>query len=167
VQTQAGLRVVYDVAANQAWFGAANVTGHALVWELGGEPANAKLAVEVELDRNQPWLIRCDRVDFPPGGIAYLHTHPGGGIRCILKGSLAVETRGERNVYGRFDAWFETGADPVYAVASDSEETAFVRVMLLPAEWEGKRTIRYVNREDDAKPRLQVATIFFDQRITL
>jgi hypothetical protein len=47
-------------------------------WELGEEaPAGALLSREVELDPSTTWLLRCDRVDFEPGGIAYRHTHPG------------------------------------------------------------------------------------------
>jgi hypothetical protein len=34
--------------------------------------------------------------------------------------------------------------------------------MLLPREWEGRRTIRYVNAEDEQKPKLQRPTVFFD-----
>ena len=49
------------------------------------------------------------------------------------------------------------------ATASGSEPTAFVRVMLLPAEWEGKRTIRYVDPADEEKPKLQRPTVFFDR----
>ena len=48
------------------------------------------------------------------------------------------------------------------AFASEDEETAFVRIMLLPREWEGRRTIRYVDAADEDKPRLQRATVFFD-----
>jgi hypothetical protein len=39
--------------------------------------------------------------------------------------------------------------------------------MLLPSEWEGKRTIRYVDPSEDSLPRLQVARIYFDQPIEL
>jgi hypothetical protein len=162
IETKDGNRVVYDVARNEAHFGAARVDGHALVWELGAEGDGAKLEAEVGLAPGD-WLIRCDRVDFPPGGVAYLHTHPGPGIRCLLFGSIRIETAGTAREYGPFDAWFERGPEPVYAAASPEEETAFVRVMLLPREWEGKRTIRYVNREDEAKPKLQRAQVFFDQ----
>jgi hypothetical protein len=47
----------------------------------------------------------------------------------------------------------------VLATASATEDTAFVRVLLLPAEWAGRRTIRYVDPADEDKPRLQRATI--------
>ena len=46
--------------------------GSRLVWELlDEEPANALAAGEVELAG--AWVARLDRVDFPPGGVAYRH----------------------------------------------------------------------------------------------
>ncbi len=163
-----GNRVVYSVDRNEAAFGSVGADGHALVWELaeyGGE--GAKLAAEVELDPAVGWLMRCDRVDFPPGGFAHLHTHPGPGIRCLLTGSIRIESEGEAHAYCPFDAWFERGPDPVFAAASETEETAFVRVMLLPREWEGRRTIRYVKPEDADKPKTQRAMVFLEQPISL
>jgi len=165
VETEAGIRVVYDVAQEEAHFGAARVEGHALVWELG-EPEDAKLSADLELESGE-WLLRCDRVDFPPGGIAYRHTHPGPGIRCLLTGSIRIETQEGSRDYGPFEAWFERGPDPVYAAASETEDSAFVRVMVLPTEWRGQRTIHYVDPADEAKPKLQRARVFFDEPIVL
>jgi quercetin dioxygenase-like cupin family protein len=168
VETAAGNVAVYDLERNGASFGAASVDGPALVWRLEGEAEpDAKPAVAVALDSAGEWLLRCDRVDFPPGGIAYRHTHPGPGIRCLLFGSIRIESGGETHLYRGLEAWFESGPEPVLAVASEDEETAFVRVMLLPREWEGKRTIRYVDSADEDKPRLQRATVFFDEAIEL
>jgi hypothetical protein len=156
VETRSGSRVVYDVGRNEAHLGVARVEGHALVWELGGSAAGAKLSAEVELDPSVEWLVRCDRVDFPPGGVAYLHTHPGPGIRCLLFGSIRIDTEGHSATYG------QRGPDPVFAAASKMEETAFVRVLLLPREWEGKRTIRYVDAEHANRPKTQRATVFLE-----
>jgi hypothetical protein len=168
VEVAGGTCAVYDVARDQAHFGSARVQGHALVWELAPTPpATAKLAAEVDVTATADWLMRCDRVDFPPGGIAYTHTHPGPGIRCVLFGSILIESDGERNLYGPFEPWFERGSDPVYARASEDERTAFVRVMLLPREWQGKRTIRYVDAADEDKPKLQSARVFFDRPIVV
>ena len=58
------------------------------------EPDGALLSAEVELDPSTEWLMRCDRVDFPPGGIAYRHTHPGPGIRYLLFGRITIDSRG-------------------------------------------------------------------------
>jgi hypothetical protein len=170
VETSGGNRVVYDVAANMAHFGAATVTGHALVWQVEDDEhdaAGALLSARVQLDAGADWIVRCDGVDFPPGGIAYRHVHPGPGIRYLLAGGIAIETEGHTTSYGPGGAWFESGPDPVLARASAEVDTAFVRVMLLPAEWTGKRTIRYVDPADAELPRLQRATVHFDHPITL
>jgi quercetin dioxygenase-like cupin family protein len=138
--------------------------GTTLVWELLDEaPADALLSEQVEVEDG--WLMRHDRVDFPPGGIAYRHTHPGPGIRYLLHGSLRIESAGETHEYGPGDAWFESGPEPVLATASETEDTAFVRVLLLPAEWAGKRTIRHVDPSDGERPRLQRATVFLENPI--
>lgn len=168
VETSGGNIAVYDVDRDKAYFGAASVAGRALVWKLeeqGG--VGEKLAAPVALDRSTEWLLRCDRVDFPAGGVAYRHTHPGPGIRCLLHGSIRIESGGQTHVYEAFEPWFEAGPEPVLAVASAAEETAFVRAMLVPREWAGKRTIRYVDPADEEKPKLQRATVFFDEPIEL
>lgn len=133
--------------------------GTTLVWELLDEaPADALLAEEV---RVQPgWLMRHDRIDFPPGGIAYRHTHPGPGIRYLLFGELTIDSGGRTQVYGPGEPWFESGPEPVLATASTTEETAFARVLLLPPEWAGKRTITYVDPADEERPKLQRPTVF-------
>ncbi len=170
VRTAGGNRVVYDVAADAAYFGAAAVAGHALVWQVDADhhdAGGALLSAPVQLDPATDWIVRCDRVDFPPGGIAYRHVHPGPGIRYLLAGGIEIETDGHVTAYGPGGAWFESGPEPVLARASPHLATAFVRVMLLPAEWTGKRTIRYVDPADAELPRLQRATVHFDQAIAL
>ena len=141
--------------------------GVSLHWELLDEPpADALLTAAVDLDPGVEWLMRRDRVDFPPGGIAYRHTHPGPGIRYLLFGSIRIESAGETHQYGPSEPWFESGPEPVYAAAAETERTAFVRVMLLPEEWRGQRTIRYVDPADEEKPKLQRAQIFLEQPIS-
>jgi hypothetical protein len=54
----------------------------------------------------------------------------------------------------------------VLATTSADEPSAFVRVMVLPAEWEGKRTIKYVDPADADKPKTQRATIFLEQPVS-
>ena len=49
---------------------------------------------------------------------------------------------------------------------SEDEETAFVRVMLVPRELEGQRTIRYVDPADEDKPKLQRARIYLEEPLT-
>jgi hypothetical protein len=164
-EARPGNRVVYDVGRGEAWFGEVGVDGHALVWELGPAFESALLSVELDLDPAVEWLLRCDRIDFPPGGVAYRHVHPGPGIRYLLFGTLAIDAHGR--TFGPGEAWFEGAEFPVLATASETEDTAFVRVLLLPREWEGKRTIRYLDPADEEKPKLQRPTVFLEQPIEL
>ena len=142
--------------------------GTRLVWELLDDaPEDALLAAEVELP-GDGWVARLDRVDFPPGGVAYRHVHPGPGIRRLLHGELTIDCGdGEPHRYRPGDAWLEGADDPVLATASATEETAFIRVLLLPAAWAGKRTIRYVDPADEDKPRLQRATVLAEEPLRL
>ena len=165
------------LAASSAWHGAlgceiaAGASGATLFrWELtraalpGAKPA---LAHPIELADPGGYLMRCDRVDFPPGGIAYTHTHRGPGIRCLLAGEIRVEVGGRAHVVKPGEPWFEAGPDPVLAFASDRDATGFARVMILPRELQGKSSIRYVRPEDQDKPKTQKYQVFCDEPITL
>jgi quercetin dioxygenase-like cupin family protein len=149
VRTADGPRVVYDLDRDVAFFGLARVDGPALVWEVG-DPGPGD------------WVVRCDRIDFPPGGVAYRHVHPGPGIRRMLFGELTIESPEGTHTYRAGESWTEGVDFPVLATASAMEPTAFVRVLVLPSEWAGKRTIRYVDPADDEKPRLQRATVLLE-----
>jgi hypothetical protein len=155
VETESGPRIVYDIERSEAFVGSARVQGPALVWELAGAPGPGE------------WIVRCDRIDFPPGGIAYRHVHPGPGIRRILHGELTIDRDGEAHTFRAGESWLEEADDPVLATASPTEDTAFVRVMLLPAEWAGRRTIRYLDPADEERPKLQRATILLERPIEL
>ncbi|QBI21436.1 hypothetical protein ER308_18920 [Egibacter rhizosphaerae] len=154
-------------------FSAAAHEGSALVlrWELGapGQPPleGEVLGADIEVGDDGDHLVRCDRVDFPPGGVAYLHTHQGPGIRCLLQGSLRVEVDGGVATHDPLDAWFEAGPDPVYAAASADEPTAFARVMVLPRTLLGQPSIRYVREEDRDKPKPQRYTMLVDEPMAL
>jgi quercetin dioxygenase-like cupin family protein len=169
-ETAGGHRVVYDVANDAAHYGESHVEGHSLVWQLDDtaeEAEGALVSRRIQLDPFADWLIRCDRVDFPPGCIAYAHTHPGPGIRYLLHGELDVHTEGHSVSHGPGGAWFESGSDPVRAESSPHQATAFVRVLILPAEWAGKRTITYVDPADHDRPKLQKATVYLEHALTL
>jgi len=164
VQTADGIHVGYDLARNEAHFGASRVEGAAVVFALADREApGAALSAEVELGPATRWVLRCDRVDFPPGAVAFRHTHPGPGIRRLLFGELTIDAPGHIQTHGAGESWFEGPDYPVLATASESEGAAFVRVLLLPAEWAGKRTVRYVDPADDEKPKLQRATILLEE----
>jgi quercetin dioxygenase-like cupin family protein len=169
-RTTAAETISYDVDRGEAHYGPVELDGHALSWELtpgSGTSAGALLAHAVVLDDGDGWIARCDRIEFPPGGIAYTHTHPGPGIRYLLDGTLRIESQGETTDYAAGEPWFERGPEPVLATAAADRDSAFVRVLLLPAEWAGRRTIRYVDPADEQKPKLQRPTVFFDRPIAL
>lgn len=154
--------IAYDIGAAIAHFAPARVDGEALTWALVDDPpsADALLDREIELDADTEWLLRCDRVEFEPGGVAYRHVHPGPGIRYLLHGEITIDSAGRVDTYVPGEAWFERGPDPVLATTSPSEPSAFVRVMLVPAAYAGQRTIRYVDPADAEKPKTQKATVF-------
>ena len=164
-----------SIAENEAWHGAGPCTIAARAdtriwrWELSrGASAggDVKLAREIELPAGE-YLMRCDRVDFPLGGVAYTHTHQGPGIRVLLRGRFRVQVDGHEQRIAPGDAWFERGPDPVYAEASREALTSFIRVMVLPRALLSKSSIRYVNPEDQSRPKTQTYTVFVDAPITL
>lgn len=114
-----------------------------------------KLAEQIDLGDGFGWLMRCDEVAFPKGGIAYTHVHQGPGIRICLEGRIRIEADGISNEYGPGEAWFESGTLPVLAPTSEHAETRFVRCFVLPRGCKGKSSIRYVLPEDAAKPKTQ------------
>lgn len=158
---------------------AGNLTTWTLRWELapagtndaiaGGAGVTSKklLTAPMSLDPSKEWLLRCDRVEFPPSGEALTHTHKGGGIRCLLAGGIDIHTNNTVHRYAPLEPWFEAGPDPVYAKACPTMVTAFARVMILPRELLGKSSITYVKPEDLDKPKNQQYQIFIDTPITL
>lgn len=185
--TLSGPGTAATLSANSAWFSANEFSVRAgsegarlLRYELYSMPQpdhgiamGADVASELLLDAaltlDDPdgYLMRCDKVELPPGGIAYTHTHQGGGIRCLLTGAFNVEVDGHKTVIAPGEAWFEAGPDPVYAYAPDDKPGHFSRVMILPRRLEGKSSIRYVNADDADKPKLQKYTIFIDAFIDI
>jgi hypothetical protein len=173
VELEAAPRIVYSVARNQARFtsgpialGAGDGGGHLLRWELSAETQlESQLSATLSLDDGGSYLMRCDRVELPPGGTAYLHTHRGPGIRCLVEGRFRVQSNGFGQTVECFGAWFENGADPVEAHAVSECPAAFVRVMVLPAELRGQSSIRYVRDADRDKPKPQRYQVFVDEPI--
>jgi quercetin dioxygenase-like cupin family protein len=179
-------RNVVSIGTNTAWYGAGpgdvtciGMSAQVWRWELVRLPvehdgflaaeavvSTEKLSQEIELEPEGRYLMRCDRVDFSAGQITGTHTHPGPGIRCLLFGEFRVHLQDKETLVHSGQAWFERGPDPVYAVASESEATAFVRVMILPKEFKGKRTIRLVSPQDEDK-KSQKYAIFLDEEINI
>ncbi len=137
--------------------------------EIAGNHVTSRLLLDASLDLEpgDGYLMRCDRVDLPPGGIAYTHTHQGGGIRCLLNGGFVVETEGHRTEIAPGEAWFEAGPSPVLAWAPEDRVGHFSRVMILPRSLLGKSSLSYVKPEDADKPKLQKYTVFIDRIIEI
>jgi quercetin dioxygenase-like cupin family protein len=125
------------------------------------------LAHDILLEPAAAYLMRCDRVDFDPGGEALPHRHRGGGIRYLVAGTLQVQVEGEPDRTVRpGQAWFESGREAVHARASASEATSFIRCAILPREIRGQSSILYVDPAHAAiKPRRY--TVFVDEPIRL
>ncbi|HJV54866.1 MAG TPA: cupin domain-containing protein [Methylomirabilota bacterium] len=133
-------------------------------------PAGGRVLLEhpIDLAGGAGWLMRCDRVDFEPGGVAPPHRHRGGGIRCLLRGRLEVTVgEGAPRAVSPGEAWFESGREPVLAVAADDRETSFVRVSILPAAIRGQSSILYVDPADAARGRPRRYTVYVDEPIAL
>jgi quercetin dioxygenase-like cupin family protein len=167
-----------SLPVNGAWQGGGACTAVAgpagatvLRYELWSKDASAPgkplLAHDIALDPAKPYLMRCDRVDFDLGGEALPHRHKGGGIRCLVQGTMELRVEGEPDrVIKPGEAWFESGREPVYARASATELTSFIRCSILPREIRGQSSIMYVDPKDAAsKPRKY--TVFVDEPIEL
>ena len=168
--------VASTASANSVFFatGALDVSGGKdgaviLRYELhragGFTPGEVALEAGLDLADADGYLLRCDKVELPPGGIAYTHTHQGGGIRCLTEGQFNVQVGGKTTLIEKFGAWFEAGPDPVYGWAPDDRPGHFSRVMILPRRLKGKSSIRYENPGDADKPKPQKYTIFLDEFI--
>jgi hypothetical protein len=146
-------------------------------WELSGEGApgcnlvgpgvasREKLAAPLATIPQGELLMRGDSVAFPPDGCAYLHTHQGPGIRCLIEGGIRIDTHGRSTCYGPGGAWFESGPEPVFAQAASDRPSRFIRVMILPRALTGKSSLQLVNEDDKSKPRAQQYKIFVDAPI--
>jgi hypothetical protein len=177
--------IAVSLAENCVWQGSADPTitagpsgARLLRWELSrtepgaapsGNGVQSRLTLEAE-PRLQPgldYLMRCDRVDFPPGGLAWPHTHKGPGIRCLQSGRIRIETQGHDFWVEPGEAWFETGVDPVFAETRPDGPSHFIRVMILPRSIRGKSSITYVKPEDQDKPKTQKYQVFVDEPIEI
>ena len=167
-----------NLAVDSAWHGAgpcavvagsagATVLRYELVKKDVRTPGKPLLAHEIALDPAAAYLMRCDRVDFDFGAEALPHRHQGGGIRCLVHGTLELRVEGEPDrVIKAGEAWFESGREPVYARASSTTPTSFIRCSILPREIRGQSSIMYVDPKDaGSKPRKY--TVLVDEPIEL
>jgi quercetin dioxygenase-like cupin family protein len=119
----------------------ATVLRYELVREGAAPDAAGTLLLErpIRLAAGEPYLMRCDRVDFDPGGVALPHCHKGGGIRCLIAGSMELRIEGQPpRTIEPGQAWFESGREPVYAAGAPDAPTSLIRVFILPAPSAGR-----------------------------
>jgi hypothetical protein len=133
--------------------------------QMTGVASREKLSAKLDTVPDGDLLLRGDSVAFPPGGCAFLHTHQGPGIRCLIEGGIRIDTAGQSTSYGPGGAWFEAGPHPVFAQAAADRQTRFIRTMILPRALLGKSSIRYVNDADRDRPKSQQYKIFVDAPI--
>lgn len=119
------------------------------------------LAHPLARDAAAPFVLRMDRVDFPPEGATPKHGHAGPGIRRLLSGRLLAEVGGEAHRIDPGGAWYETGTDPVIGRVM-APGSAFIRCMVLDVELLGRPTFRAWTPEEAAKPRSASSRLFFD-----
>jgi hypothetical protein len=127
-----------------------------------GIASREKLSAALETLPKGELLMRGDSVAFPPGGCAYLHTHQGPGIRCLIEGGIRIDTHGRSTCFGPGGAWYESGPEPVFAQAAADRPSRFIRVLILPRVLLGKSSLQLVNEADKSKPRAQQYKIFID-----
>jgi hypothetical protein len=130
-----------------------------------GLTSRKKLSARLATLPDGELLRRGDSVAFPPGGCAYLHTHQGPGIRCLIEGGIRIDTHGASTAYGPGSPWFESGPEPVFAQAAMDRPSRFIRVMILPRTLTAKSSLQLVNEADKAKPRAQQYKIYADAPI--
>ena len=65
-----------------------------------GVTSREKLSTTLDTMPDGDLLLRGDSVAFPPGGCAFLHTHQGPGIRCLIEGGIRIDTAGQSTSYG-------------------------------------------------------------------
>ncbi|MGX1096218.1 hypothetical protein [Amorphus sp. MBR-141] len=152
----------------------ADVPSRVWSWQLSPQAADPSALAGSHLKLERPlddiavpgrYVMRLDRVDFPPGAVAHTHVHPGPGIRVVKSGEIEIRQTGETHRYGADEAWFERGPDPVLAPTTEREPTTFIRCMVLPTEWRGRNTITYVDPADADRPKLQRYFRFIDTLI--
>ena len=65
------------------------------------------------------------------------------------------------------EAWFESGLEPVLAVAAREGETSFIRFSIQPAAIRGQSSILYVDPTDAGRGRPRRYTVYVDEPIAL
>ena len=101
----------------------------------------SRLITTLDLARGSEWLFRLDQITSRPGHVSDPHTHPGPGIRCLLRGTFNISQHGKRYRGGvPGEPWWESGGDEVVFWGSETMEASFLRGMVLPVGYAGSPT---------------------------
>ena len=156
-------------ASARPWAGAAGaaVLRYELVNKDARTPGRPLLAHDIELDRGGAYLMRCDRVESSSAPKRCRIATGAAAAADLVHGTLELRIEGERDrVIKAGEAGFESGREPVYARASSTTPTSFIRCSILPLEILGRTSIMYVDpRDAGSKPRKY--TVIIDQPIEL
>ena len=140
------------------------ISGHGEAWFYEFARADAPFIEEagfsLVMSRTLPqgsaddYILRADRVESPQGGQTPRHGHRGPGIRRLLSGRIHAFVGGNADRVETGHAWFENGKDWVVGRNAHDGISAFVRVMILPAELAGGvSSFIAASAEEAAKPR--------------
>ncbi len=152
--------------------GGAVLEGQGEVWRHSVSHAAAEDAATLVLshalarDPAAPFVLRLDRVDFQPGAVTPRHGHAGPGIRRLLGGRLLAELGAETRRLEAGQAWYEPGDEPVVGRVL-APGTAFVRVIVLDADYLGRSSFRAWTPAEAEKPRGVGYRLFLDTVCTL
>jgi hypothetical protein len=154
------------IAAEDVRFieGAFSISGQGLGWLYEFAPADRPFfrgaGISLVMSRTLPpafegeAIMRADRVESPRGGQTPRHGHRGPGIRRLLSGCIHASMGGDVDRIGVGQPWFEKGKEWVFGTNAHDGISAFVRVMILPAELAGGLpSLVHETPEEAAKPR--------------
>lgn len=146
-------------------------------WELDRSPGQVPANIEsmlrmtrecwsINIEPGSEWLLRLDSIILPGDDLADCHTHPGPGIRALLSGQFIIRQTSEDGG-GEYlgDPWWETGTEACISKPGTDEDVHFLRVMVLPSEFEGRPdTATWMRKPPEGIPEWR---LYFDQHVTL
>jgi hypothetical protein len=134
----------------------------------GTKPVLTAPIEKLEIEPGSAWFLRCETVNFPPETTVDMHAHHGAGIRCLELGEINfTHLDGMKNTVTPGDAWYEEAFHYLHALTMKSGPSRFIRVMLVPPEYNGTSTFKYHNQDDAGKPRRQTTEKLVDVTLTL
>jgi len=113
-------------------------------------------------------VLRFERVDLKPGVETPRHTHIGSGLRVLIKGTLVADIDGRIQTLNAGDAWLEKGpGEAVTGRAAAGLETAFVRLLVLPADAAGQDSFVFLEGGAADRPRPAAYERYHEERVLL